>query len=199
MIQNFRVSLCVLLAVVTGLGGCGGSGSITVSKNFDVPAPPAKIPMTVALRLQDDYAHKVFLPVANAAPVHMGDALRTGTEMVCRNIFSRVVVTEPGSAVPQAVDVVLTPSCELVKYDVVERATARVRTIIRWRLTAPDGRMIYHTGITGEAVRKLSTTVQASTMEREQGELYFLSMQDGFRKAQEQLLASTWWQNPWWK
>ena len=187
--------LCVVLTMALSMSGCGGTGTIVVSKDFDIPVPTAaKIPLRAGLRLEEAYIGKVFLPVANAAPVYMGDALRTGTMTVCANIFRESVVIDSGMPVPSGIDAIVTPSCELVKYDVVERATARVRTQIRWRVTRPDGRMIYSSTITGEAVRKLSATIQASTMEREQGELYFLSLQDGFRKAQLQLITSPWWE-----
>jgi len=192
-VSAIPVLLCVLV-------GCGGSGRIVVSKDLNIPSQTdTKIPFRVGLKLMPEFTEFVYKPKSNAAPVIIGDVLRTGSETVCRNIFDEVVLIEPPSSRALQIDVVVIPTCQGVEYHVVDRATIRVRSRFLWRIMTPDGKEIYSTTVIGEAVRKVSTTVMASTMEREQGEVYFLSLQDQFRKAQNDLHSGGWWKNTWWK
>ena len=170
------------------------------SKDLNIPSQTdTKIPFRAGLKLMPEFTGFVYKPTSNAAPVIMGDVLRTGSETVCRNIFDEVVLIEPTSSRALQIDVIVIPTCQGMEYHVVDRATIRVRSRFLWRIMTPDSKEIYSTTVIGEAVRKVSTTVMASTMEREQGKVYFLSLQDQFRKAQNDLHGGGWWKNTWWK
>lgn len=191
--------LAPLLAVL--LTACGGSRKIIVSEDLNIPSQTdSRIPLKVGLVLTPQFVNLIYKPVPNACPVFIGNALKVGSERVCLNLFDEVVpIVSIASAGSSQVDVIVIPACEEIEYRLVDRATVRIRSRFLWRITTPDSREIYSTTVIGEALRKVSTTVMASTMEREQGEVYFLSLQDQFRKAQNDLHSGGWWKNTWWK
>jgi len=196
----FLIPVSAILVLLIALAGCIGNGKVIVGNVTNVPPQiGTKIPMRVGLKLETAYVQLSHKSSPAAEPVFLGDALRSGAESLCRNLFRDVVIIEPRLSVRPEVDVFLTPHFEALNYDMVARKTFWMRFRLRWTVTAPDGREIYANTITGEATRKFPVTIMATTMAREWGELFTLSLKDQFCKAQHELLNSGWWQNPWWK
>lgn len=183
----------IALALLAGLlGGCGSfSTEIPLPAELAVAAPErGPLPLKAALQL-DELEGVVYRPLANGKAVKLSEPLKAGIEKVCHHVFAEVVLCPPGRP-PAGVDVIVRPMYENITYAIMERATVQVRSTFRWRLIAPDGSVLYNKAVTGSAIRKVSTTMWAPTMEREQGEIYALSLEDHLRRVQEDLLRGEW-------
>lgn len=196
------MSLTLLIALSACICGCQTSTQmIDVRTNLAVPPPASgvKIPLRAALDLSQikgfTYSPSIsYLPSRDTKPVGIGNALCTGSEKITRAIFREVSVIGSNSENSRSeADVIVIPRCLEIRYEIFKIRDVDIRVVVEWKVVKPDGKLLYLDTVTGEACRTVSVTLSGATREREQGEIYALSLEDQFSKAQTKLYADGWW------
>lgn len=214
--RDYRLLIFSAVGVMLSLCSCVTSFTafnVTVPKELDLTSGDVrdKIPLRAGLYLNSTFKNYTqetrtpFVPSFHRVTYYMGDALSQNCERMLKNIFQRVVIVEE-TDIAKDVDVLIAPELLGMSYQtkVPEGGTSNAQGVqqlkVRWNIASPDGKTIYTTTVTGEAVYKyrfLGFTVASweAILKEEMLQL----VKAHFSQAQDDIYTNTWWKKQWWK
>ena len=219
--SKFRTLFLTLLQilVVLCITSCAVSPvKMSAFREFDVPKVEInnKIPLRAGLYLSQGFKNASFYSFpkgrgikANPIASHhsfIGDALISSSQKAVKNIFQDVVILDGKEndveLKAKQIDMIVTP--ELVKVDSIFLAyfsftecDYTIKTLVKWTIASLAGVELYSNTITSDEIR--ITVKKPITQEEKLKEAIILSLQDNFKRAQEDIYSSGWWKNQWWK
>jgi hypothetical protein len=158
-----------------------------------------KIPLRGGLYLSKDFRNAKY-PIRDRATffgvVSAGDTLCYNSEKIMKNIFQEITVLESmritSESKSQEYDVIITPEVVKLDYQLITTIPVRclVETVIKWNIASPEGKEIFISTIRSDEV-KISGPKEERCIKP--------SLENNFRKAQEDIYSSGWWIKQWWK
>jgi len=135
------------------------------------------------------------------------ETLGWASEKMLREIFQEATIISPTDTEiefsKKNIEVIVTPtfismSDNLLTFRAFGDRIFRAQTVVQWNIVSPDGKDIYFNKIIGEGQQRISIGSQKRIVE-ERKLAYILSLEDQFKKAQEDIYSNAWWKNQWWK
>lgn len=179
-----RAFICVVLLPVLFIS-CTFHAQIPKDNVVAFSPSSVRIPLTAALYVKSNLRNYTFRrPMLVVA---FDDTLSRYVEATTRQMFREVVILdEMGRGTSsQHNDVIVTPVLEKMDFDPGHRVASMT---IRWTILNSAGKIIYQNSFTGDGECK-----DEFTFPRASEQCFSRAIRDQFKKAQEGILSSRWW------